>query len=273
MNLRGVLTALLLLAASLCSTATTHAQDEAVLDARAYFEAGLRALEAEDYPQAAQLFQSSYAQSPRTSTLCNLALTFDRWGDHRAQAIQAYDRCALEDESGRFRAHATDRAAALRAELEASPTIGPAEEGSSSEAWERPEDGTPTGRIDVDAPEGAPAPEAPSEPRPLLYLGIAAVVVGAGALTAGVVLHLGVNRDDEYLQMTYPDMRIPPGPDADLLEDAETRRTFSIVAYAAGGLLMAAGAIFIGLDLAGSKAQLTLSPTRGGVFANARVTF
>ena len=105
-----------ILVALLACSAVARADEAPVL-----FKRGVGALRAKDYASAATAFQQSYALSPKAATMCNLALTYDRWDGHVAEAIEAYRKCAEDDESGRFRDHALERARQLREQLAASP--------------------------------------------------------------------------------------------------------------------------------------------------------
>src|SRR5690606_12968448 len=72
----------------------------------ALFQAGVEHLREERFEEAADAFRASYQLEPRVATMCNLALSYDRWGEHRSPALHAYRTCARDDESGRFRAFA-----------------------------------------------------------------------------------------------------------------------------------------------------------------------
>jgi hypothetical protein len=78
------------------------------------FRRGLEALQEGDYADAASLFRLSYDMERSSATICNLATTYDRWAGHQADAIAAYERCAAEDQLGRFRAEALERLRILR---------------------------------------------------------------------------------------------------------------------------------------------------------------
>jgi Flp pilus assembly protein TadD len=90
-------------------------------DAPALFKRGVEALRKSDFAAAADAFQQSYALSPKAATMCNLALTYDRWGGHVGEAVDAYAKCAEDDTSGRFVEHALARARELRVQLAAAP--------------------------------------------------------------------------------------------------------------------------------------------------------
>ena len=95
--------------------------DEPAPAAMALFKRGVEALRAKDYEAASSAFQQSYALSPKAAAMCNLALTYDRWEGHLADAVESYRKCAEDDDSGRFRDHALERARELRARLAAMP--------------------------------------------------------------------------------------------------------------------------------------------------------
>lgn len=73
------------------------------------FERGVKALKAEQYEDAISLFRVSYDMKQQAATQCNLALAYEKLGGHVDDAIKAYQRCAHEDDSGRFRDHALNK--------------------------------------------------------------------------------------------------------------------------------------------------------------------
>jgi hypothetical protein len=107
------------------------------------FRLGVQALNESRYADAASMFRLSNDMERRVETTCNLALTYERWGGHDAQALETYVACASEDATGQFRPHAEERIAALRARL-------------------RPP-----------APQPAPAPSVPSMPPQMTPVAVA----------------------------------------------------------------------------------------------------
>ncbi len=82
--------------------------------AKQLFSRGVERLLSSDYATAAAAFRQSYELRPRPAALCNLALTYNRWGGHEVEAADAYRRCADSDASGRLRDYALARIEALR---------------------------------------------------------------------------------------------------------------------------------------------------------------
>jgi hypothetical protein len=100
--------------------------ERAATGAEDLFRRGVEALEAGRYADAASLFRLSYSMQPRVEAQCNLGVTFERWAGHDREALEAYDRCAAEDDTGQFRQHAIERSAALRLRLVAAGPRPPA---------------------------------------------------------------------------------------------------------------------------------------------------
>ncbi len=275
--------------ASAQDTPTTQAQH-----ARALFAEGVTALQQHDYPGAERDFAESYRRLPRAATQCNLALTYDRWEGHVRQAVDAYRRCAHDDTSGRFRAHAAERAEALQAMLgqrdassttdaDASPSPpngtglgaqGTSTSGSSTDTGLSPT-GTPfetTPHSTGGTPGAGPAPLAPTPVTPLpapgrshtlLFIGIGAALAAAASTVAGVVFMGHANSADMRLTAAYPDGAIPAvradgstNPDVQTLDDARTDKATGVVLYVVGGALGALGVALVVVDLT--------APTPGG---------
>lgn len=265
-------------------------------DADDYFQQGVEALRTGDPERATTLFEKSYALQPRAATLCNLALAYDHWDEHETLAAETYDRCAEEDRSGRFRAHARERAREIRADLAADGGAGTPDgvEAPPSESAEAPPPGTsppppePAGiRAPGPAPAGPPVgwvpPPATAPPgppprgatilwpppgpavrpersHPLLWVGLGSSVLGAGAIVAGLLTMQGVRADADYLDGEYDGGDVPirgGSGDADLLESARGRSDFAVVLYAVGGGLAALG---IGLMIADTAQDDTPAP-------------
>ena len=227
--------------------------DEASATAASLFKRGVEALRAKEFAAAAAAFQDSYARSAKAATMCNLALTYDRWGAHAAEAIEAYRKCAEDDESGRFRDHALERARQLRAERPATaaplaeapaneprPTLAapsptraapptteatPSTTGATPPTTNTPTMAAPSPATTVDAPTGA-APS-PTVARPPSVAAPSAVVAPPPSLAP-------------------PTLAAPPPP-------RETKRSFfrDPAACALTALGVAALGVGVGLTVAG----------------------
>jgi hypothetical protein len=275
------------------SAASGAAQQQPPPEAGERFRAGVAALRAEDYAAAAEAFQRSWELDPRAATMCNLALTFDRWPGHAELAVQAYDRCAQDDASGRFRDHAIERSRVLRDELSRGGAVPP----------DRPPPDRPGGAPDpfvgqASPPPGAGAPppgnawaitaeQAAAEPERshgLLYGGLVAAGLGAIAFGIGAALILDAAADEAYLAREYDDGRIPIPRDsahADLLSSAESQASTGVILYVVSGALAALGATLIIIDLtmpgdaehSPYSAHLELAPTESGAVVGGRFRF
>lgn len=90
------------------------------------FRLGVQALNESRYADAASMFRLSNDMERNVETTCNLALTYERWGGHDAQALETYQACAAEDTTGRFRPHAEARIVALRVRVQPAAPPAPA---------------------------------------------------------------------------------------------------------------------------------------------------
>lgn len=223
------------LVASLVLAAPAAAQDAASTQR---FDEGVEHLRAERYEEAAAAFRESYRLEPRVATMCNLALTYDRWGsDYRAQAVRAYRACALEDGQGRFGPFALRRAGEIERDL--------ALEESRAAAEPR--------EVLVDPPEPEPrvGPEPRETPRPaesgpdegLIIAGSTLVGVAALALVPAIVLALDAQGTVDALHAELgPSPMIVRGSDAHArLRAAETNATAATALYVGAGVAAAAG--------------------------------
>lgn len=86
-------------------------------EASTLFKRGVAALQKNSFALAVDMFKRSYDLNPKAATICNLAITYDRWPGHEADALTAYRTCAEDDRSGRFRDHALERSRTLRTQL------------------------------------------------------------------------------------------------------------------------------------------------------------
>lgn len=224
--------ALALIAASSLGALPARAQDAA----QAAFDEGVEHLRAERFREAARAFRASYREAPRVEAMCNLALTYDRWGDHLDPALRAYRTCARDDASGRYRGFAERRSAELERELalaeEAEPEPG-------AEPAPEPE------------PEVAPAPPPPAPDHAALFVGLGAG--GAGLATLGVAIGLalssGAIADDLARQLGPSPTVVRGSPEHARLEDARAQAGAATALYVAAGVLLAASAALVVVDL------------------------
>lgn len=225
-------------------------------DASALFKRGVDALRARDYAAATTAFQQSYALSPKEATMCNLALTYDRWPGHVAEAIESYRKCAEDDTSGRFRDHALVRARQLREQLAATPPVEQhAEPGPESPKQPAP---PPTVAAPTVAapPVAAPTPpvaaptlppaaivqSAPPAPRtrPFFHDGAAVTLTALGVLgiAGGVGIAVAGQLDDKSIAST-DDL----GQKAALYNRAGVLEPAGYAVLAVGGALIVAGVV------------------------------
>ena len=269
--------AIALAALSMVVAAAPLAAQGAEPDAQASFETGVRELRAERFDEAVQAFQRAYDLDPRAETACNLALTFDRWEGHKEDAIDAYLRCAQDDESGRYRDHALARASTLRSQrrpaaAEELPTEVPEPPPPEVEAPEPP-------APEVEAPVApgsaveppSPAPPPPPRSRTLLIVGGITAVVGLGGVAGGAVSAAKGNARVDELRVAYPDGIITDPADVGTLDRAEALRSQAIVLYVAGGVVAAAGVAMMAIDLARGPQRRPRPPGRRHSVARRRL--
>lgn len=115
---RAVLVPWLAIAAAVAVAPIGHTLAESGSGPEELFRLGAQALNENRYADAASMFRLSNDMERNVETTCNLALTYERWGGHDAQAFETYQACAAEDTTGRFRPHAEERIAALRARVQ-----------------------------------------------------------------------------------------------------------------------------------------------------------
>lgn len=260
---RGVLSCLLMLLIA----SGAHAQDAPPAEPEGpppLFGQAVQAFEEGRYADAADLFSRLAELTPTAPVYCNLGTTYERWGDHLAEAIDAFERCAELDTEERFRDHALERAAALRAELAAQP-----------EEVDNPFADTPDETPNVvevahhgqqTQPQSARAPD---RGHGVLGLGIVIAAAG-GALLAGGVVVAGKSRDDEdWLDERFPGddpVTLAQGSEeAERFDRAERRRNTAIGLYVGSTLLLTTGLIVAIIDLAGGlAAPVYVAPQRAG---------
>ena len=247
--------AALALALLLLAPAAARAE-EPVPEARDLFKEGVAALRADDYPAAARAFGRSHALEPRAATLCNLALTYDRWPGHEREAAGAYEQCAAEDDSGRYREHARARAGILRGDETGTGT------GTGAGA------GTGTG-----AGAGAGTDR---RSRPLRTAAIVTASVSAASFVGGLLLVAQAHSDADALERRYG-TEIPAGsPGEDQLDSARRSARVGVALYVVAGALAATSATLLVLDITrkGDRAPgatVRIAPTAGGALVTTTI--
>lgn len=215
-------------------------------EADARFEQGVELLRQSRFEEAAEAFRQSYRLAPRVTTMCNLALTYDRWGDHPELAVRAYRTCSRDDDTGRFGTFATRRVSELEREIALTD-------------------------VRTADPPADPAPAA-TEDHTLLWVGVAAGVGAAGAFTAGLVLALDSSAtvDDLHEQLGPAPAVVRGSPAHARLESARDAATAATVLYVGAGVFAAAAAAFITVDLVTANdaehTTVTLTPTGTGAY-------
>ncbi|MBX3250431.1 MAG: hypothetical protein KF901_24865 [Myxococcales bacterium] len=251
-----------------------HAQDEAG-EGRELFRAGVEALREGRHEDAARAFRRSYDAEPRAATLCNLALTYEEWGDHVEHAASTYERCAAEDDTGRFVDHARERAHALRAEQRAAGEPAPP---APVVPMHNPfADETPATTTHVVITSG---PEESSPGHGLLFAGGVTAAVGGVALIVGAVFAGRASDAAATLDARHPGdgpVTLPAGsPDAALLAEAERDRGRAIGFYVGGATIVTLGVALAIVDLLRPRARrvgVAVAPVEGGAFATLRARF
>lgn len=277
---RGVILAL----ACALAAPVAQAQDEGADGSTILFREGVEHLREGRFPQAVEAFRGSYRLSPRVTTMCNLALTYDRWGtEHREAAIRAYRTCAAEDESGRYRPHALERITAIERELALEGGVesetadrDPEDPDSSAASPDAPTEPPSAGAGPSDGPEsaglpedGAPTPATPApRDRAFLWASVGAGGAAAVALVVGVALALDAQGRVAALDADVPDGRIVRGSaEADRLETARAIADGATAAYVIAAVLGVAAAGLLTVDLVlgagddAERARVRLGPT------------
>lgn len=266
-------------------------------EARELFREGVAALRENDFARAERAFRMSWEREPLPAAMCNLALTYDRWGGHVQQAIEAYDRCAADDTSGRFASHARSRASELRA-MPIEPQRPPDTTTRPPDTTTPPPSNEPPPLVlvpsDAPAPGGAattswspaPAREDASRSHALLYVGIGGAVVSVGAVIVGLVFMQEAHGVDDDLARDYPDGRIPArlpdgraNPDVAYLDDGKDAAAVGTAMYVVGAALGAVSVALIAIDLSigsassESAARVSLAPSRDGATITTSMRF
>lgn len=260
--------ALTLIAATvwLAAGARVEAQDEepaiGAEEAQRLFDAGVVHLRESRFEQAAAAFRRSYRGSPRVETMCNLALTYDRWGEHRDLALRAYRTCARDDAIGRFREYAERRVAEIEREIaleETEPDEGP------DVVVEPDED------PDVEPEDELPPAPPPREPdHTVLYVGLG--VGGLALASLGVAIGFALESTaivDALEEELGPMPTIVRGtPEHERLQRAQTFADVATAFYVLMGSMLAASGAMIIVDLvvagASSEPAMALIPTGPG---------
>ena len=201
--------------------------------ARDLFEEGRAAYDAGDDAEALAHFKAAYELSHRPQLLYNIGLSADRLG-RRAEALEAYRGYldALPDAHNHV--SVADRVRALEA-MDA-PKPAPVEPAP------------PPASPPAPAPEEPPASRAGAPILPLVIAGAGVVVIGVG-----VAFGLSANSGEDH----YAAARI--GSIAELnaanaqLADARSDASTANVLYAIGGATLAAGAVWLAIDLWGDS--------------------
>jgi tetratricopeptide (TPR) repeat protein len=218
------------------------AQDAAVDEARAAFEAGQIAYGAGRFAEALSYFERAYELTEEPDLLYNVATVHDRLR-HDEEALAAY-RAYLEarpDAPDRPNIEARIRVLeeAIAADEQAPPVEASAVEASAVEASaeaaeERPDAPTLETREEGGATAAAPDAGAPARSGggpgagPWVLLGAGAAVAGAGGVFLGLTL-ADIDRVEEAQGVPWADVR----------DAADRVPIFSSVGYAAAGLGLA----------------------------------
>jgi len=214
--------------------------------AQASFDEGVVHLREERFEEAAQAFRAAYRETPRVEAMCNLALTYDRWGDHIDRALSAYRTCARDDETGRYRGFAERRVAELERAMALTAAPPPEPEPEVEDPSSGPE-ATP-----YVYPRPEPVTEAPPVDHTLLALGVSVGTIGAVSL--GVAIGLAVESNGIVDALTEELGSSPTvvrgSPQYQRLADAQLYADVAIGMYVASAGLLAASTLLILADWA-----------------------
>ncbi len=249
----------------------------------------VRAFEEGRYEEAADAFERLAQLDPRPAVYCNLGTTYERWGGHIRQAINAFERCAATDTENRFREHALERAQALRSELppetETPEPVDPPNSDAVDNPFSDPANNEGTGPnnggvVEVHHhPQPQPQPgRAPERGHGLLGVGIVVAAIGGGLAAGGAVM-AGQSRDDEdWLDERYPGedrVVIPQGSEeARRYNRAERKRNTAIGLYVGAAAFIGTGLVMAIIDLAGGlAAPVYVAPQRAGATVGVQSQF
>ena len=267
-RLSGVAQALLCVALAIPSAGTSYARAQQGPnpqmtngDGRALFQRGVTALREGRHGDAAAAFEQCHAATGSVAAMCNLAIAYERWGEHVQAAIDAYDRCAAQDWGGRYHEHAAERAVALRAQL-GGPT-GNAVNGPADPLPVGGGNGAPNPFVAMVPPAAGPGvPAAPpidqpgdddgGRSHPLLWTGVGVAGLALVAGIGGAWAMSGAQDEADALDRALMGGRtIAAGsPAHDRYLEAKADRDLGVGLYVASGALAGLAGLLIAIDLA-----------------------
>lgn len=225
------------------------------------FEEGVAHLREERFRDAARAFRRAYRAEPRVEAMCNLALTYDRWGGHVEQALRAYRTCARDDSTGRFRGYAQRRIEEIERETAlADEAPDPVDDPVSEPVDTSVPVVAPSLAEPVTAPQAAldqasaSAVEARAEPV-LLYIGIGAAGLGLVSLGTAIGLALESGRlTDQLFEELGPSPTVVRGSaEHQRLEQAQTLAAAATGLYVGAAILVALGTTLGAIDLVATR--------------------
>lgn len=253
--------------------------------ADALFSRGVRALRADQFDEAISLFRLSYDMEPRASTMCNLALAYER-SERLREALESYRRCAEDDMEGRFRSHAYERARDLERRLDARreplvlqqqqgpPRVIPVHQQPPQIGQPRP---YPTQGYQVQPqviPGQTPTYQPQRRAHVFAWVGIGVGVLSLGCLGTAIGLNVWSNNvyDEVYDQYGF---NVPAGSSTeDRVERGRSGRNAALGLYIGGGISGALAIVFLILDAARVDpsrrvVRVAAAPTDGGFAVSA----
>ncbi len=247
------------------SSGVARAQAEEALDEEAaarLFDAGVVHLRAQRFEEAAEDFRRSYRAARRVETMCNLALTYDRWGEHQDLALRAYRTCARDDETGRFRGYAEQRVEEIERELALAAAEDP--------------DASPPPPEDPSQADVTPPPPPPEPDHSLLYAGLTVGGLALAAMGVGIGFALESNTIvNDLTDRLGPEPVLVRGtPDHDRYENALLFADVATAMYVLMGSMLAASGAMIAVDLvvsaSANEPHLALVPAGTGASLRGR---
>lgn len=220
-------------------------------EASALFKRGVAALQKNSFALAVDMFKRSYELNPKAATICNLAITYDRWPGHEADALTAYRTCAEDDRSGRFRDHALERSRTLRTQI---PQPDPEPEPVPEPVHQPPRQPEPVPTplpppprpIQLAPPILVPVQPAKRESRHRLLIS-GGIITGLGVvlLAAGIGTNVKSNQAIDQLnpfvvELDDGSLEIP-GDKQSLYDSAVNNQRAAKALYGTGGVVTAAG--------------------------------
>lgn len=224
-------------------------------EASALFKRGVAALQKNSFALAVDMFKRSYELNPKAATICNLAITYDRWPGHEADALTAYRTCAEDDRSGRFRDHALERSRTLRTQLPPQPDpepepvpvpLPPPVRPPPRQPDPAPQVQPPPRPIQLAPPILVPVQPAKRESRHrLLISGGIITALGVVLLAAGIGANVKSNQAVDQLnpyvvELDDGSLEIP-GDKQSLYDSAVNNQRAAKALYGTGGVVTAAG--------------------------------